>query len=99
MQQEQVLFSLPLERMEPIFKRWISEVIETHSLGNFDESASLMGNNHLNIKQASEFLGVADQTIYQNIKKIPHSKRFGKLYFLRSELEQYLAEGKVGTKK
>ena len=49
----------------------------------------------LNLSEAAEYLGVAEQTIYQNIKKIPHSKRFGKLYFLRSELEQYLAEGKV----
>lgn len=99
MQQEQVLFSLPLDKMELIFKRWISDVIETNSLNTLDVSASAVDNNHFNIKQAAEFLGVADQTIYQNIKKIPHSKRFGKLYFRRSELEAYLADGKVNTKK
>ena len=54
---------------------------------------------HLTIKQAAEFLEVSQQTIYQNIKKIPHAKRFGKLYFLRSELEEYLASGKVKSSK
>jgi predicted DNA-binding transcriptional regulator AlpA len=44
----------------------------------------------LNVKQASAFLGIAPQTIYQNIRNIPHFKRFGKLFFKRAELVEYL---------
>lgn len=46
-----------------------------------------------NIKEAADFLGCAEQTIYQNIKKLPHKKRFGKLYFFESELLEYLKGG------
>ena len=46
------------------------------------------------LKEAAEFMHSAEQTVYQNIKKIPHYKRFGKLYFKRSELVAYLENGK-----
>ncbi len=52
----------------------------------------------LSLKEAAEFLNVAPQTIYQNIKRIPHMKRFGKLAFKRSELLAYLEEGRVTQK-
>ena len=44
----------------------------------------------LSIQQAAEFLNVSRQTIYQNIAKIPHRKRHGRLYFFRTELADYL---------
>ena len=48
----------------------------------------------LNVEQAAEFLGVSKQTIYQNIARLPKRKRFGRLYFFRSELAEYLNAGK-----
>ena len=45
------------------------------------------------LKDAAEFLGVANQTMYQNVRRIPHYKRFGKLYFKRSDLMKYLEDG------
>ncbi|MBO0938700.1 helix-turn-helix domain-containing protein [Fibrella sp. HMF5335] len=47
----------------------------------------------LNVAKAAEFLDISEQTVYQNIKKIPHRKRFGRLYFLKSELIAYLEAG------
>lgn len=44
------------------------------------------------IQQAAEFLNVSRQTIYQNIAKIPHRKRHGRLYFFKTELAAYLNE-------
>lgn len=44
----------------------------------------------LTIQQAAEFLNVSRQTIYQNIAKIPHRKRHGRLYFFKPELAEYL---------
>ena len=48
----------------------------------------------LNVGQAAEYLGISEQTVYQNIKKLPHKKRFGRLYLFRSELTEYLNAGK-----
>lgn len=47
----------------------------------------------LNLKEAAKLLGCAEQTVYQNIKKLPHKKRFGKLFFFESELLDYLKGG------
>lgn len=48
----------------------------------------------ISIDDAADFLGVRRQTVYQRIDKIPHRKRFGKLYFFKSELLEYLEGGK-----
>lgn len=47
----------------------------------------------LSVGQAAEFLNISEQTVYQNVKKIPHKKRFGRLYFYRAELAEYLNAG------
>lgn len=46
---------------------------------------------------AMEETGAKRQLIYQRIKDIPHRKKFGKLYFSRSELRRWIAteEGKI----
>lgn len=44
----------------------------------------------LDTDQAATVLGIAKQTLYQRIKDIPHTRRFGRLYFFRSELLAYL---------
>ncbi|MBD2704953.1 helix-turn-helix domain-containing protein [Spirosoma sp. BT702] len=44
----------------------------------------------MSLTEAAEFLGIAEQTIYQNIRKVPHRKRFGRLYFFKAELLAYL---------
>jgi predicted DNA-binding transcriptional regulator AlpA len=67
-----------------------------HYPGNTEDTST--SQEFYTLKQAAKFLNISEQTIYQNIQKIPHSKRFGKLYFLRSELEVYLTEGKVRSK-
>ncbi|WP_020597125.1 helix-turn-helix domain-containing protein [Spirosoma panaciterrae] len=47
----------------------------------------------LTVSQAADFLGITPQTVYQRIKDLPHKKRFGRLYFLKSELVAYLQAG------
>ncbi|WP_025764995.1 helix-turn-helix transcriptional regulator [Dyadobacter tibetensis] len=51
------------------------------------------GEEFFDRKAAAKFLGVSDQTIYQLGEKLPRRKRFGKLVFLKSELEDYLING------
>ena len=52
-------------------------------------------NKYLTATDAAKFLGIAKQTLYQNIERVPHTKRFGKLYFLESDLTAYLEGGQV----
>lgn len=54
------------------------------------------GDALLSIKEASNFLNLATPTLYGFTSKrlIPFIKRGKKLYFRRSELEQWLEEGK-----
>ncbi|PKK36526.1 hypothetical protein BWI96_11770 [Siphonobacter sp. SORGH_AS_0500] len=49
----------------------------------------------LTVAQASNFLGIAEKTLYSNIGKIPHLKRHGRLYFRKDELVGYLEGGRV----
>ena len=53
----------------------------------------------LNAQEAASFLKVKVATVYErtSAKSIPHVKKGNKLYFHRSELEQWLKEGKVKT--
>jgi hypothetical protein len=45
------------------------------------------------VKEAAEYLGLSTQAVYANIHKLPHTKRFGKLYFFPSKLQQYVEAG------
>ncbi len=51
---------------------------------------------HFTVKQASEFLDLAPQTIYglTSRNEIPHYKRGKKLYFLKAELERWILENR-----
>jgi hypothetical protein len=42
------------------------------------------------VEVAMEELGVKRQSVYQSINKLPHKKMFGKLYFNRAELRNYI---------
>ena len=64
-------------------------LIEQPTVNNFNHEEK-----PLNVGQAAEYLGIAKQTLYQNIARIPSRKRFGRLFFFRSELTEYLNEGK-----
>lgn len=53
----------------------------------------------LNIKQVAELLNLSVPTLYGKTanREIPHSKMGKRLYFKRSEIEQWLSQGKVKT--
>lgn len=44
----------------------------------------------LNAEQAATFMNISKGTLYDNIRSIPHQKKFGKLYFFKLELLAYL---------
>lgn len=51
------------------------------------------GKRYLTAKEAANFLGIAIQTLYQNIDRLPYIKKHGKLFFLESELIAYMEGG------
>ena len=55
----------------------------------------------MTIEETSEFLNLARQTLYGMTSKreIPHLKKNRKVYFLRSELETWMSEGRQKTQK
>lgn len=63
---------------------------------NFDTKTN---NDTLDIDGAVKLLKIGKQTIYQNIKSIPHRKIFGRLVFLKDELLNFIDNnGKVKSR-
>lgn len=56
--------------------------------------------NVLNLKQASEYVSLSKSAIYKKTsdRTIPHFKQGKKLYFKRSELDDWLTGMKISTK-
>jgi excisionase family DNA binding protein len=55
----------------------------------------------LSISEAANFLKLRVSTLYEKTaeKLIPHFKKGNRLYFHRKELEEWLREGKVKTRR
>ena len=93
-QVEQVFFNVPLSKLEPIFKRWIKEAQAETQTVRFEP------NDHpdelLNIQLAAEFLRLSVPTLYTKVSKgeLPVMKRGKRLYFSRTELMEYIKEGR-----
>ena len=53
----------------------------------------------LTLSQTALFLNLSNATIYAKVgqREIPHCKRGKRLYFLKSDLENYLKEGRKKT--
>ena len=93
-QVEQVFFNVPLSKLEPIFKRWIKEAqteIQLIKVEPTDQPEQL-----LTIQEAAEFLSLTVPTMYSKVSKgeLPVMKRSKRLYFSRTELLEYLKDGR-----
>lgn len=78
-------------------KKLIREAVEESNKDSKKENNKLK--KPLNVDQAAEFLGWAKPTLYAytSERKIPYSKRGGKLYFDEDELIEWLRQGKQKT--
>lgn len=91
---EQVFFNVPLSKLEPIFKRWIREVLaELQPLLVIPQKEA---EQLLNVQEAAKFLRLTVATIYSKVSKgeLPVMKRDKLLYFSSIELMDYLKEGR-----
>lgn len=91
---EQVFFNVPLSKLEPIFKRWIKEAQAETPPKKVD--ATNQQEQFLNIQEAAEFLSLTVPTMYSKVSKgeLPVMKRSKRLYFSRTELLEYLKQGR-----
>lgn len=92
---EQVFFNVPLSKLEPIFKRWIKEaqtelqptkVVPTQPEQWLDLNDLIQYDPEKRTKP----------TWYSKISRneVPHYKRGKKVYFLKSEIDEWLKQGK-----
>ena len=93
-QVEQVFFNVPLSKLEPIFKRWVKEAqteIQSEKVEPTEHPEQL-----LTIQEAAEFLSLTVPTMYSKVSKgeLPVMKRSKRLYFSRTELLEYLKDGR-----
>lgn len=64
-------------------------------LNRLHTQAPLGNDDPINPEAAAEYLNLSRSAVYQNLDKIPHYKRHGRLYFFKSELRRYLEAGTV----
>lgn len=94
---EQVLFSLPLRKLEPVFKGWIKDVLSENQFNQ--GKTTVQESDLLTIDQAAELLSLTKPTLYSKVsrRELPVMKRGGRLYFSKDELMGYLKEGRRKT--
>jgi len=81
------------EEFKSLLKEAVQEVIK-------GETQKTSGKELLNIEEAAGFLDLKVNTLYEktSLKTIPHFKKGNKLYFRRTELEEWVKAGKVKTR-
>lgn len=90
-----IIIQLDCEQLASIIKSSVRNVLEEKTL-----AGQTQANEFLTIKEASNFLSLAPQTLYgfTSNRTIPFIKRGKKLYFQKSDLDKWLAEGRKLTK-
>ena len=88
------LTTLTEAEFKDFLKEAVREVVQEALSGMTGAPPEIM-----DIKLAADFLRLKINTIYEktSLKLIPHFKKGNKLYFYRSELQEWLNEGKVKT--
>ena len=99
---ETILYSLPLERLEPIFKGWIKDVLQQlPPAANQAANEQVDPDYWMTIKQLIEYLPDLPHitTLYRWIKEatIPVNKTTHRLRFRKSEIDAWLNSGRKKT--
>lgn len=94
--QKQFLIHVTTDEFRAIVKDSLKEILSENSING---NASVNDQEFMNVTQASEFLNLAVNTLYEKTSKriIPHLKKGNRLIFKRSELTEWIETGKVST--
>ena len=95
---EIILSPLKLSDIEIIIQDSVRKGIERTLQSKTDNQND---SDLLDIKQASQLLGLAIPTLYAKVSEriIPHSKRGKKLYFSKNQLNEWVRSGKRKTQE
>lgn len=90
-----ILVPYTKSEFKELIKNSVSEILTENATNKKEQ------NFYMNIKETCSFLNLTRPTIYGLTSKrlIPYMKKGKKLYFLKSQLEQWLNEGKKKTVK
>ncbi len=103
MQTEQVLFSLPLERLEPIFKKWFNDVLINQVPAKHTPPPTTPERIRLNGDKAlSQHLDCSVMTV-QNLRKrgaIPYGRTGRRVFYFSDLVDEALSvQARKFTKK
>lgn len=89
-----ILTNLTEAKFKQFLRESLTEIINEQGINGQAQTPDI-----LNIKQASEYLHLKLNTLYEKTsqKIIPHFKKGNKLYFHKAELKAWVTEGKVKT--
>ena len=97
---EQILFSLPLEELEPVFKGWVKDVLQESQ--HFKQPTSGEHSDQLiTIDKAAQMLNLKKPTLYSKVSRgeIPGVCKPGnRLYFSKEGLVEYVKSGQRKSK-
>jgi len=85
---------------EQEFKEFLKSAIKELIGEDLSKSKSVLS-DILNLREAAGFLKLKITTIYEKTSRrlIPHFKKGNKLYFNKTELEEWITAGKVNTRQ
>lgn len=88
---------LSFEQLPEAIGRLFGRIDELEAL--IKQQATPIPEQFLDVQEAGELLRLSVQTIYGLVhtRQIPHSKKGNRLYFKKSELQQWMQEGRRKT--
>ena len=84
------------QHLKVLLEELLSDIMRKAEIG---EQKSEAQKAYLNFEQAANYLSIAHSTLYSyNSKKvIPYSNRGKKLYYLKTDLDAFVAQHRKGT--
>ena len=82
------------------FKRWIKEAVHDYFQNNLSQQASTEGNDNelISRKEVARLLQVSLVTLTDWMKRgLPHHKQRGRVYFVRSEVMEYIRQKSLSS--
>lgn len=91
--QQHTIIQITPEELQLMINSAVQSALSNLELVNKDEEQVMT------IKEASSFLNLTVPTIYSKVAKreLPVNKQRGRLYFLKSELMEYIKKGRRAT--
>jgi len=94
-----VFISLPIEDLQTVIIDCVNSCLRNNKHEQKESSITPETPQYLSVKETAKFLNLAPQTIYQLVcaGKLKNYKRNKRLYFLYSDLQEFIQQGERKT--